>query len=96
MRTILLATAAAAMAPTKIESSSCGAPFPVWTVDAPATTDPRTPTFDFSITSSADWVPPTDGATWRASGSLGLPGHPLGIFKINATGDACDAQEYFV
>jgi len=89
---VLLAQQVAALAPARVAVSICDAQQQHWSLHAPTTTVPTAPTFDFKAVSTGPFTPPPSQLRWSASGSLGLPRHPLGLFGINATGVACGQQ----
>jgi len=88
---LAITLASLSLEPTSITfSQTCGGN---WKLAAPATTKPNTPRFDFSM-SSESLLPSSQlyPMVWHIHGSLGLPFHPLGLFKINASGPACGEQ----
>jgi hypothetical protein len=93
LRTLLLtlAASASALAPAIVSVKQCGGVS--WAIKAPSTTPPNTPSFDFSVTAS---TPATNASGWEMSGSLGLPNHPLGVFKFDASGTACAKPSAYI
>jgi len=65
-----------------------------WKIVAPKKTKPNTPRFNISLESPT--LQPVGQLRWSANGSLGLPRHPLGIFKFNSSGPACGAQAAYI
>jgi acid ceramidase len=60
----------------------------------PKTVYPVTPRFDFSFTGLTDQV--AKAPKFNATGSLGLPNHPLGIFGFKTSGSACGEQKLYL
>jgi acid ceramidase len=63
-------------------------------IEFPKTVYPVTPRFDFNITGVADHS--ASAPKFVATGSLGLPNHPLGIFGFNTSGSACGQQKLYL
>jgi hypothetical protein len=84
---VLLATSASGLDPTIVSVKQCGGAS--WAIQSPSTTTPNTPSFDFAVTAS---TPAANASGWEMSGSLGLPNHPLGVFKFDEKGTACGAR----
>ena len=66
--------------PAKVSVTQCSKTDATWSITAPKTAPFNTPRFNFSATSS-DFAAPAGDLTWTATGSLGLPHHPLGIVR---------------
>jgi hypothetical protein len=89
---LLAAGGANALDPTKVQAALCdGATPPTkWTVTAPQTTTPSTPRFDVGLSTSS--FAGADQQHFELHGSLGMPDHPLGVFRFEANGTACGQQ----
>lgn len=96
----LLPSPASALLPTVVTAASCSSSFSpptVWKIDAPSTTAPNTVRFDTVVsTASFNGTTTGDGVTFAVEGSLGIPDHPLGVFKFEANGSACGTQTAYV
>eukprot|EP01065_Artemidia_motanka_P026093 TRINITY_DN30_c0_g1_i2.p1 TRINITY_DN30_c0_g1~~TRINITY_DN30_c0_g1_i2.p1 ORF type:complete len:648 (+),score=231.09 TRINITY_DN30_c0_g1_i2:607-2550(+) len=65
-----------------------------WKLDYPSRIDPSPPMVNISVSSSSFKF--TDNLTFTMDGSVGLPNHPLGVFKLKAGGQACGEQSGYV
>ena len=98
--TVVLAAAmgGSALAPAKVRVSQTCKGEVSWRITAPKTTPADTPRFDVKAVSTG--VVPTAVAsptlTFEAHGSLGLPNHPLGLFKFNASGPAVGNETVYI
>jgi hypothetical protein len=87
------ATGGAALAPAKVRVSQTCKGEARWRITAPKTTAANTPRFDVTaIATTKAPVVAASALTFEAHGSLGLPNHPLGLFKFNASGPAVGNQ----
>jgi acid ceramidase len=90
----LLVLTTARLEPTQVNVVFCSE-FGDWTVDFPRTVKPDTVHLDFSVSS-----PSFSGAgrnlSFAAHGSLGLPNHPLGIFRSTTEGVARGDHPYYI
>lgn len=94
----VLVSSAVALSPTQVKPKDCctgdgclsGVSF-----NFPDTVYPVTPRFDFNLTTS---LPDSTSLTptFTGNGSLGLPDHPLGIFKFQTDGPACGEQKLYL
>jgi hypothetical protein len=89
---LLFPVLALGLEPTKIKLTSCGGS-ETWQLTAPATTKPNPPSLNMSMTSPTKV---SNMYAYGASGSLGIYGHPLGVFPINASGPACGDQTFHI
>jgi acid ceramidase len=94
----VLVSSAAALSPTQVKPKDCctgDGCLSGLSLNFPDTVYPVTPRFDFNLTAS---LPESTSMTptFSGNGSLGLPDHPLGIFKFETDGPACGEQKLYL
>lgn len=87
---VAVASVASALAPAQVRVRQTCKGAATWRITAPTTTAANTPRFDVAAVSSSAVA--ASASTFEAHGSLGLPNHPLGLFKFNASGPAVGNQ----
>eukprot|EP01065_Artemidia_motanka_P026095 TRINITY_DN30_c0_g2_i1.p1 TRINITY_DN30_c0_g2~~TRINITY_DN30_c0_g2_i1.p1 ORF type:complete len:578 (+),score=220.66 TRINITY_DN30_c0_g2_i1:74-1735(+) len=85
---------ATALEPTKVKVAQTCSSASTWSVNYPATVNPDTPRLNVTVSTAS--LAAAGALTFKSHGSLGLPNHPLGVFKFSADGPACGVQTAYV